>query len=198
MQRKKAVVDGLLALSTFPSQTPFTMTRSLLLACSIGLSTIILAQEDKAPQVVKSEAMEMQVATTPSITFTEILPQTKVEVIGLSDVAPAPAACDGTADQARVDCLGREVLKAIQEKLKTAGVAADDSGYPVSVAFALNEYGEVRSVQVERTGGTDISKHVIVALNGIRDFRPATQEDTPVGVGIRITYPAELLFGGSK
>ncbi|MBK6883631.1 MAG: hypothetical protein IPH05_11940 [Flavobacteriales bacterium] len=72
----------------------------------------------------------MNVATTPSITFTDIPPQTKVEVIGLSDVAPAPAACDGTADQARVDCLGREVLKAIQEKLKTAGVAADDSGYP--------------------------------------------------------------------
>jgi hypothetical protein len=72
--------------------------------------------------------------------------------------------------------------------------ASGPHSHPVSISFAINQFGDMKDIRVEHTGSSDLPKKVIVALYALPKFIPAKMDGASVATTVSITYPYDALF----
>ncbi|MCB0770531.1 MAG: hypothetical protein KDC00_09010 [Flavobacteriales bacterium] len=161
------------------------MTRLLLLAFSLVLTVGLDAQDGTSPTGKDGEV-------TPTRNGTEGIKN--VLVSGSYDIAPAPPSCADTEGDGRLNCLSTEVLAAVRKRMDQGAQASGPHARPVSISFAIDQFGDMKDIRVEHTGSSELPKKVIVALYALPKFIPAKKDGASVGTTVSISYPYEALF----
>ena len=107
-----------------------------------------------------------------------------------------PSCLEGSATE-RQACTGEAVLNEIRGKIK---LAAPETMPPASVRvqvdFDVNQFGDVKQVNVTYGGDVSISRSIITALYALPKFIPAKKEGFRTASHCSFSYAPALLFTG--
>lgn len=143
------------------------------------------AQEGKEP------AAPATLVLTP---ITKAEPPSKVTVTGDHDVPPAPPSCSSLQNQARLDCLSREVLHAVRGKMQTSTEQGYANSEPIVIDLVINQFGDVKQISVKHAGPSEFPKQVNMAVYAMPKFIPATKGGAGVSATVSLSYPPSALF----
>lgn len=167
-------------------------SRFFAIASFLLATTPIVAQE--APVKIEKSEPKGMTNLAPNELVLDGIPTMGVTIVGDPDVAPTAEACSDRSGEQRNDCMYLQVLEAIRTKMGAKDPNDGSAAYPVEINFAVNQFGDIKSVRVVHTGPDELSNKVTTALYGMPKFTPAVKAGANVGSSVTITYPYETLF----
>lgn len=168
---------------------------SLMLLLSVQFVT---AQETAPPKVQKSEAKEMTVQPMSSAAPKLDRPgdeRMSWNYAGDFDVPPSHPACQELGGDPRKACNALQVLTEIRSRLKAVPPTTKPVGSArIKVDFDVNQFGDVKQINVDYAGDKGLANQIIVALYGLPKFLPATKEGARAMGHCSFEYAPSLLF----
>ena len=172
------------------------LTSSLILLLSVQFVT---AQETAPTKVQKSEAKELKVQ--PMSSAAPMLDRPGDERMswnytGDFDVPPSHPSCQELSGDPRKACNAQQVLTEIRSRLKAVPPTTKPvESVRIKVDFDVNQFGDVKQINVDYAGDKRLANQIIVALYGLPKFLPATKEGARAMGHCSFEYAPSLLFG---
>lgn len=157
------------------------------LAAFLFLATVRIAVAQEGGQSPRPATLVL----TP---VTKLEPPLKVSVLGEHDTPPATPGCEGQKAQARLDCLARDVMKAVRSRLETSAQQVYANSEPIVIDLSINQFGEVKQINVKHAGTPDLPRQVNVAVYAMPKFIPAMKGEAGVASVVSISMPPSALF----
>lgn len=170
------------------------MIRHCLLPILAFITSVLYAQvETGTPKIVRSEGIEMKAINLEPAVDQEVAPPNST---GDFDTPPCHPDCAKAEGQACLDKTSSLVLAKLKGAMGTpVADLATHGNSPVSVSFAINQFGDMKDIRVqELVGDKELYQKIMVALYDLPKFAPAIKDGAATGATMHLNYRYADLF----